>query len=337
MSQPEIRTSLKRKYGPFIIPAALAAVLSANGCLGSPDDPFAYGVEEALIGGTVTGVRSEIGWWNQGCTATLVRPNWVLLAAHCWSNLDVRTASGWEFGSFETTNDGSTWTLRSASDRTFSFANLNPDAVVGPNDLMLVRLTTPVSSSVATPASISTSIPANGSAVTIFGIGQPNPALKQYVVSTQGASGSVIRNGDSGGPTLVGNVIAFPGLASSVYRVNSGFGTSDIFANAVAQRSGMIAVMDRWDAAAASDISNNSWCTHSTGELFYADMNNDRQPDAICHDRSTGWRWLARMQSRLIAQDNLATSTLNYCNHSGPSSTWEMQTAMDVTIRSVTT
>jgi hypothetical protein len=60
------------------------------------------------------------------------------------------------------------------------------------------------------------------------------------------------------------------------------------------------------------------WCTHATAQRLDADLNNDGQIDAVCHDRQTGMKWVAiRDGSRLF--ERWTDSTNNWCTHANAS------------------
>jgi hypothetical protein len=61
-----------------------------------------------------------------------------------------------------------------------------------------------------------------------------------------------------------------------------------------------------------------TWCTHATAQRLDADLNNDEQMDAVCHDRQTGMKWVAiRDGSRLF--ERWTDSTNNWCTHTDAS------------------
>jgi hypothetical protein len=58
----------------------------------------------------------------------------------------------------------------------------------------------------------------------------------------------------------------------------------------------------------------SGWCTHGTGERLSGDINGDGQQDALCHDRRSGWKWLAlRRGSQLHGE--WVDRTTGWCRH----------------------
>lgn len=205
-----------------------------------PEGPSLSRFEEKIIRGQVTRERPEVGALSVGCTATLVAPNVVISAAHCF-NYETQTQPG-QYGNFEITQSNGAVT-RFAIDRYQSFSS-----DLGANDVSLARLSQAVSAGLATPAPIARRVPAAGTSLTVYGYGctQRNANTdwqKRKASFTQGTETSHLCPGDSGGPV-------FDNATGAVLRINSGyvlnnFGT-DIFGD-VAQNAGRLgAVIRDW-------------------------------------------------------------------------------------------
>jgi hypothetical protein len=205
-----------------------------------PEGPSLTQLEEKIVRGQVTRERPEVGGLSVGCTGTLVAPNVVISAAHCFS-YETRDQPG-RYGNFEITgNNGAV--LRYGIDRYQSFSS-----ELGANDIALARLSQPVPANVAQPAPIAKSAPGAGGPLTVFGYGctQRNANTdwqKRKASFVQGTSTSHLCPGDSGGPV-------FDDATGAVLRINSGymlnaFGT-DIFGDVPQNAQRLSAVLRSW-------------------------------------------------------------------------------------------
>lgn len=59
-----------------------------------------------------------------------------------------------------------------------------------------------------------------------------------------------------------------------------------------------------------------NWCTHSTAQRLSGDVNGDSQPDALCHERSSGTKWIALHESVGLVE-RWVNTTVGWCRHSG--------------------
>lgn len=172
--------------------------------------------EDKLLGGQLTSVRPEIGRLSlngSSCTATLIRPQVVISAAHC---VGYRTRSG-RWGNFIIQRDGKSFSY--PIDGVYSFGD-----GLGERDITLIHLTKVVPNSVATPTKIAVTEPTQGD-VTIFGYGCQNRRTRKGSGQKQLYTHSVTQRsnqlcpGDSGGPVVVG-------LDGPLFKINSGYYTS---------------------------------------------------------------------------------------------------------------
>ncbi len=197
----------------FSVFVALAALL-ALGCAPTDelDDPTR---SDGLLNGTLTYDHPEVGSMEMGsgfCTATLVRANVAITAAHCVG-----------YGTQDTAGTYGSLTLyRTAGDfRTFTIARYRSFArAVGTSDIALLLLAQNVPADFVTPASLASSAPARGTSVTIYGFGctdrdtHAGTYSKRRYAHAWGSATANLCPGDSGGPTLAG---------AAVVRINSGY------------------------------------------------------------------------------------------------------------------
>lgn len=203
---------------------------------------------EKLINGQFTDIRPEVGYMmlNGGmCTATLVRRNVAITAAHC-VDYGRSDRPGRQLG---------TLTLEPAGAQPVSFPIDGYQAFSGQNDpgerdVALLRLAQPVPSSVARPTRIAERKPQGGEQVLWMGYGcgrrgysDDHSGRKQKLVfNFSGTDNSC--PGDSGGPS-------FLGVDGPVFRVTSGYytnGGGDIFGDAVAIRDRLETLANTWSA-----------------------------------------------------------------------------------------
>jgi V8-like Glu-specific endopeptidase len=200
----------------------LAAVLCIGmiGCLSIEGESEIGTVEQAIINGTPTNERPEVGIiTNSGCTATLIRPRVILTAAHC-----VNYQSGPRSDGFLTGN-GEFFAVDYAASRISSG--------LGWGDLAVARLTSAVPPSSAVPTPNSYGDAGSGETVTVYGYGCTDrasgvgygtkrkytfPYYMRYQLN-------LLCPGDSGGPMI---------FSRGVNQVNSGYyldGSGDIYAS----------------------------------------------------------------------------------------------------------
>jgi hypothetical protein len=204
---------------------------------------------EKLINGQFTQERPEVGTMlvNGGmCTATLIRRNVAITAAHC---VDYRTTDqpGRNLGRL-------TLEVADGTDHVFpidGYKSYSRSNEPGTKDVALLRLAQPVPSSVARPTGLATRFPVDGEQVRWMGYGcgrrgfsDGNSGRKQQIIfGFRGTDNSC--PGDSGGPS-------FLGLDGPVFRVTSGYytnGGGDIFGDVIAVRDRLVEQADVWSAA----------------------------------------------------------------------------------------
>ncbi len=194
--------------------------------------------EDAVIGGTVTYDRPEVGFIS-GCTASLVAPDVIITAAHCVGYAS-RTSPG-NYGSF---------TIRPSAgeSRTFpivryrSFSNQ-----LGPDDLCIMALGEAVPADLATPLRLPDAEPPDGSPLSVWGYGctqrgRRSDWQKRVYAFEQGQRTAALCPGDSGGPVIT--------EANEVLRINSGyyidsFGT-DIYGLVARNHARVRAQVEEW-------------------------------------------------------------------------------------------
>jgi hypothetical protein len=157
-----------------------------------------------------------------------------------------------------------------------------------PSDVALLRLSSAVPASVATPAAIASGWPAIGSVATLFGFGCTNRngtggGNKQFFEFTIGATTQALCPGDSGGPGVVGHF----NENGAIWGVNSAFSNSDgadWFGDATVHAPpGLVAVRKVGSATESNVTVANfpGWASTPGVKAATGDFNNDGCGDIL--------------------------------------------------------
>lgn len=242
---------------------SFALVTLMVGCAADTSDHEEPGSsDDAVIGGTTTFDHPEIGKLRNGgtyCTATLIRPDVVLTAAHCVTNSpkDEAVSNYW----FEIRTSATSMT-KFIIDRAYAVPVAADFAGGGQGwrakDIALLRLTTDVPATLAKPMRAATAWPAWGAKVAIYGYGCTSRVVgpdghrpggetkrkKEYTWSLGLVFGwSDTQNtcpGDSGGPS-------FDVATNAIWGTTSGYvGNDDRFGDVPANVAVVNGVADKW-------------------------------------------------------------------------------------------
>jgi V8-like Glu-specific endopeptidase len=244
--------------------ALLPVALLLIGCAGaSPEGDDASAASDAIVDGAETFEHPEIGLFHNGgsyCTATLIRANVVLTAAHCVTGGHKDEAvTGY---SFDVESSAASPATHFEIDRAYTIpvaADFDGTQNWRLKDIALLRLTTPVPAALAQPLAVATSRPNPGDETAIYGFGctsrvadanghRPGGGVKRkaelaWHSSSLGSGASTnVCPGDSGGPWL-------DVAANAVFGTTSGIvNEDDRFGDVPASAAEINRVADAWSA-----------------------------------------------------------------------------------------
>ncbi len=271
---------------------ALSALLIlgsvVTGCTNAPTAEELQERGEKLLNGTPTYERPEVGRIS-GCTATLIRSNIIISAAHCVSYQSRLTPGNYNTFTID---------MGPGNSRTFpvDLIKVYSNGQLGRDDVALLRLSTPVPPDVATPTTIATEAPAAGQPATIFGYGctnrqnQTGTWTKRKFEYSFGTSRNLCP-GDSGGPVMVG-------LNGPVFGINSGYYTGsgdDIFGEPWSFKEVLEQQIVDWGGGPEVEPEPSAvQVTNATGARLWTRCAGSDGPSC------TGWQLLQQGESALV-------------------------------------
>jgi V8-like Glu-specific endopeptidase len=288
MTQEE-RTMVAERKKWIGVALAWTALVSLASCVEPPQGELLDEQGEKLLNGTPTFERPEVGRIS-GCTATLVRPNIVITAAHCV-----------DFRSRTTPGNYNTFTIDLGPGNSSSYPvdliQVYSSGQLGEQDVALMRLSRPVPAEIATPTTIADRAPASGEMATIFGYGCTNRSsqtgtwTKRKFEYSYGTSRNLCP-GDSGGPVVLGS-------DGPVFGINSGYytgGGEDIFGFPWEFKSTLEQQIEAWGGGPeASPTPTEVQVTNQTGARLWV------RCGAGDRDGCTGWQLLQQGEATLIS------------------------------------
>ena len=212
---------------PVVLALGFASGLASGCAAESGDGSASTGASaDAIVGGAPTSSYPAVGvtvnGGATGCSATLVASNVLLLASHCFEPGRTEIAP-WQFEIRKSATD----THRFPTGRGW----VNSREGAGEDDVALLRLETPVPSSIARPLTLARDYPAMGNTMRMIGFGCTvrgggGAGVKRGISFSWGENKDASCPGDSGGA-----LIAYP--SSQIVGVISGYNTGsgdDLFA-----------------------------------------------------------------------------------------------------------
>ena len=59
------------------------------------------------------------------------------------------------------------------------------------------------------------------------------------------------------------------------------------------------------------------WCGHKTAQLFIGDFNGDRRSDLLCHDTTSGYKWIVLADANGHFSSTSWSKGMRWCAHQG--------------------
>ncbi len=252
---------MRTQFVSLVVCATLA------GCAAGDWDQPIDSLDNPLIDGSRTMERPEIGSLG-GCTGTLIRPNVVISASHCY-NYSSRRSQG-RYGTYYVQREGQ-------QTQQFNIDLIEVyDRQLGADDISLLHLSSVVPENVATPTRIADRNAERGEEAVLWGYGcterwgQSGGGVKRKYVYPFGTSDKLCP-GDSGGPGTIGN-------DGPVFLINSGYwgdGT-DIFGEPWQLKQQLENQLRTWEETYGSPVPRNEiQVTNSSGRDLWIRCNGD--------------------------------------------------------------
>ena len=258
--------------------AALTGCEGGEGTLEAKGPPSLAELFPKVVRGERSDDRPEVGSLSVGCTGTLVAPEVVISAAHCF-NFQSATRAG-NYGTF--TIEAAGGERRYTVQRYVSYGNGD----LGDADLALAQLAERVPAEVARPRPLGASQPTDGARLSVWGYGCTQRGWgtdweKRVAYFSQGERTNHLCPGDSGGPV-------FDETSGAVVRINSGywhdgFGT-DIFGEVPPHHDRVASQVREWSSGGVPELG---------GPPDARELPPVAEGDAVCGlDRQTRQRWV---------------------------------------------
>ena len=278
-------------------------------------------LESSVVGGSQDYSRPEIGKIS-GCTATLIRPDIAITAAHCLGYRTRETQGSYGTIRFDLS--------RSESKRYQIVKYKSFGRSLGARDVTLLKLGEAVDASILQPTSLALTPPNVGEPVTIWGYGCTNQSSKRGGGTKRSVNVSYGRTdnlcpGDSGGPATIGRT-------GAIWGINSSYGSRDGFGRPYQFLDEINATLVRWGALATPPSIDPSLDTEAPTISIIAPQAGDIHEENSIIELSANITDDQRLQSvRLIWDYNGKSYTCptdtRYvkCSRFGDTHTWNVE------------